>query len=64
MHIIIDRKDYKINKESKWVLQAIHIPIKPTFQALWYKSIEILIFKFSILYVPYTNGRSVILAVR
>ena len=53
MHIVMDRKDYKINKKSKWVLQAIHISIKPIFQALWYKGIEILIFKFPILYAIY-----------
>ena len=51
MHIMIDRKDYKINKKSKWVLQAIHISIKPIFQ--WYQSIEILIFKFPILCAVY-----------
>ena len=65
MHIMIDRKDYKINKKSKWVLQAIHISIKPIFQALWYKGIEILIFKFPILGAIYNwplgdPGRSVI----
>ena len=33
MHIMMDRKDYKISKKPKWVLQAIHISVKPIFLA-------------------------------